>query len=532
MNRVSDDFKNDLSKVVQRQSDEINQQETKSGPHSFKTNPDDSASQKMTENKMNPSNKQESPAEEATTWKKGDWSDKPSFWTPAQPKPPAQDEAADKVPQGTGEQTTKKTDETLKHSATTSENAKSGLKGLMKTIGDFASLVFKSIADTTGRVATDYKLKEKGQNYVSSVRAFGEEALGHIPSSFRREGGKTERKPASEAETANDPEKTKTTPRDALSTFYKTPQGETALIKQLFSIPKSSVDSFKPFHLELTKQEASEVKKLQQTLSKGEEIPNLGDNAPLLLAAALKRQFINMKGMNENKFDALINAALKGQDVDLSGLKTEDKPIVEDFVAQIKDLKAVVEKRQYDALNNTLAFLEKEGRAKMTTQGIFRQSGDNFVITKARQDINEGKPINLAAIADPHVLPVVFKQTLKNLPGLNEGTPEFDRFLEAGGKGEPKSAEERVVALKEAIQKLPPETLSIVKRFVKFANEAIISQSSVNSMDAKNMAIVTGPLLMKRTSAATDLFAVGADMQFENAATVLLFQHADEIFGK
>ncbi|XP_015728588.2 rho GTPase-activating protein 33-like [Coturnix japonica] len=132
------------------------------------------------------------------------------------------------------------------------------------------------------------------------------------------------------------------------------------------------------------------------------------------------------------------------------------------------------------------------------------------------------------SVRDIHSVSSLCKMYFRELPNPLLTDQLYDKFLDAAGAAE----EERVQRMKDAIQQLPAphyRTLQYLMRHLA----SLAGNCSVTSMDARNLAIVWAPNLLRSQqspSACASNEAACMELQAQSAVVELLISHADVLF--
>lgn len=128
----------------------------------------------------------------------------------------------------------------------------------------------------------------------------------------------------------------------------------------------------------------------------------------------------------------------------------------------------------------------------LSTDGVYRQSGNLSVVQRLRLQIDQGNLCVLDTVDDVHVLTGALKLFFRELKEPLIPWDQVDKLLSAinqpGKKG-------KIKGLKEGLSKLPVANRSTLLALLKHL-EKVTSYKEVNRMAVANLAIVFGPTLM------------------------------------
>ncbi|XP_045473160.1 rho GTPase-activating protein 21 isoform X3 [Harmonia axyridis] len=132
----------------------------------------------------------------------------------------------------------------------------------------------------------------------------------------------------------------------------------------------------------------------------------------------------------------------------------------------------------------------------LQTIGIYRVPGNNASITALSEEVNrnyEDVPTDDARWTDVHVVSSLLKSFFRKLPDSLVTNSFYLSFIRADKIENPKH---RMQELKRLIKHLPPHNYHTLKHLVLHLNR-VMANSEVNKMDAKNVAIVFGPNIVR-----------------------------------
>ncbi|KAL3269637.1 hypothetical protein HHI36_008700 [Cryptolaemus montrouzieri] len=165
----------------------------------------------------------------------------------------------------------------------------------------------------------------------------------------------------------------------------------------------------------------------------------------------------------------------------------------------------------------------------LQTVGIYRVPGNNASITALSEEVNknyEDVPTDDVKWNDVHVVSSLLKSFFRKLPDSLVTNTFYLSFIKADKVEDPK---QRMQELKRLVKSLPPHNYYTLKHLVLHLNR-VMSNSEVNKMDAKNVAIVFGPNIVRPEEETM------ADMVSNNShqckILVTLLNHASWFFSE
>ncbi|XP_072215291.1 rho GTPase-activating protein 32-like [Excalfactoria chinensis] len=175
-------------------------------------------------------------------------------------------------------------------------------------------------------------------------------------------------------------------------------------------------------------------------------------------------------------------------------------------------------------LQSCSEFIEQHG----VVRGIYRLSGVTSKIQRLRHEFDSEQVPELS-VRDIHSVSSVCKMYFRELP--NPLVPEqlYDKFSDAARAA---TEEERLLRMKDAIQQLPAphyRTLEYLMRHLA----SLAGSSSVTNMDAKNLAIVWAPNLLRSQQSQSACVSGGAaclEVQTQAAVVEFLIGNTDVLF--
>ncbi|XP_035705583.1 uncharacterized protein LOC110845747 isoform X4 [Folsomia candida] len=160
--------------------------------------------------------------------------------------------------------------------------------------------------------------------------------------------------------------------------------------------------------------------------------------------------------------------------------------------------------------------------------GLYRIPGNNASVATLTERLNKGEepnPDKDPKWADVHVVASLIKSFLRRLPDPLLTDDRYQAFIVAADDSEQEKCRERMQLL---IQDLPDtnyETLKAVIMHLKHVAE----HGEHNRMDARNLAIVFGPTIVR--TAEENVTSMVQDMKNQCKIVELLISNADELFS-
>jgi leucine-rich repeat-containing protein 16 len=161
----------------------------------------------------------------------------------------------------------------------------------------------------------------------------------------------------------------------------------------------------------------------------------------------------------------------------------------------------------------------------LTTEGIFRLSGNATTISDYKEQINRGEFIDFSVPMDPNLLTGIMKQWFRELSNPLLTFERYPEFLKFGTHGDLVDFK----ALAAALAQLPTANRVLLLWLMKFLKK-VSEKGSVNKMEASNLAIVFGPTILRQpaTKAASkdELTATSS----QNKLCEVLIKNYDKLF--
>lgn len=132
----------------------------------------------------------------------------------------------------------------------------------------------------------------------------------------------------------------------------------------------------------------------------------------------------------------------------------------------------------------------------LSTQGIYRIPGNNASVTALTEEVNrnyEEVPQEDPRWNDLHVVSSLLKSYFRKMPESLVTNALYPKFIEADKIEDPRA---RLEEMKRLIDSLPPHNYHTLKHVVLHLKK-VVNNSEVNKMEAKNLAIVFGPTIVR-----------------------------------
>ncbi|KFU90302.1 T-cell activation Rho GTPase-activating protein, partial [Chaetura pelagica] len=176
-------------------------------------------------------------------------------------------------------------------------------------------------------------------------------------------------------------------------------------------------------------------------------------------------------------------------------------------------------------VQDLLAMLYMKGPS---TEGIFRKAANEKARKELKEELNKGENVDLKS-KSVHLLAVVLKDFLRNIPSKLLSTDLYEKWMQALGKP---SKQDKIEELKEVADKLPRPNHALLKHLLSLLQH-ISRNAETNRMDSSNLAICLGPNMLSPGTDSTLPLEVQKEMN--DKVTVLvefLINNCSEIFGE
>lgn len=132
----------------------------------------------------------------------------------------------------------------------------------------------------------------------------------------------------------------------------------------------------------------------------------------------------------------------------------------------------------------------------MNVVGIYRVPGNNASVTALTEEVNrnyDDVPQEDPRWNDVHVVSSLLKSYFRKMPDSLITSALYPKIIEADKIEDPR---QRLEEIKRLIERLPPHNYHTLKHIILHLRN-IVNNSDVNKMEAKNLAIVFGPTIIR-----------------------------------
>ncbi|XP_039296371.1 rho GTPase-activating protein 21-B isoform X3 [Nilaparvata lugens] len=172
---------------------------------------------------------------------------------------------------------------------------------------------------------------------------------------------------------------------------------------------------------------------------------------------------------------------------------------------------------------------EVEGRG-LEVVGVYRVPGNTAAVTNLTEQVNKASGgdviAGLVAQADVNVVSSLLKSLFRRLPDALLTSDLYPLFIAADKIPDPLL---RAATIRKLVHSLPDHHFETL-RFVMAHLKRVVARSEVNKMEARNLAIVFGPTLV-RTSDDDSMLTLVTDMSHQCRIVETLILHADWCFS-
>jgi len=131
-------------------------------------------------------------------------------------------------------------------------------------------------------------------------------------------------------------------------------------------------------------------------------------------------------------------------------------------------------------------------RNVITLEGLFRVSGTWGEINRLKASFESGELPDFQKVDNPHSISSLLDAYLRQLPDPLLTTALYDDFIRCGSIPD---IPERIKAVSVVIKQLPKAHFAVLKYLLPFFKD-ITTHVSKNKMDARNLGLIFGPILM------------------------------------
>lgn len=142
-------------------------------------------------------------------------------------------------------------------------------------------------------------------------------------------------------------------------------------------------------------------------------------------------------------------------------------------------------------VDETINYLEENNCVNV--EGLFRLAGSNDLVLEMKRSYDQGIPVHLSAVENPHNIACLLKLYLRELPQPLFTFEFYDCFIAADSI---KDEESRFQCLKTVLNLLPIGNRLIAQKLLGYLSK-VAKNSPVNKMSSTNIAIVFAPTLLR-----------------------------------
>lgn len=158
--------------------------------------------------------------------------------------------------------------------------------------------------------------------------------------------------------------------------------------------------------------------------------------------------------------------------------------------------------------------------------GIYRVPGNNAAVTALTEELNRGINVTLQdAKCDTNVVSSLLKSFFRKLPDSLLTSELYPRFIEADKIEDPK---ERLCEIKNILSDLPTYQYETLKHLILHLKK-VVDCSEVNKMEARNLAIMFGPTLVRKVE--DNMVTLVTDMSHQCRIVESLLLYAEWFFS-
>ncbi|CAG5119925.1 unnamed protein product, partial [Candidula unifasciata] len=160
--------------------------------------------------------------------------------------------------------------------------------------------------------------------------------------------------------------------------------------------------------------------------------------------------------------------------------------------------------------------------------GVYRVPGNSAAVTALTEEFNRGiDSVNIdnEKLLDINVISSLLKSFFRKLPEPLIPTDMYERFIEANRYPD---EDKRKLKIKRLLHLLPPHHNETLKRMAEHLNK-VASYGHINKMDAKNLAIMFGPTLVRKKG--DDTVSLVTDMSDQCRIVESIILHHDWFFS-
>ncbi|KAI4481989.1 hypothetical protein M0804_009008 [Polistes exclamans] len=163
--------------------------------------------------------------------------------------------------------------------------------------------------------------------------------------------------------------------------------------------------------------------------------------------------------------------------------------------------------------------------------GIYRVPGNTAAISQLTESVNKGfENINLQdpRWSDVNVISSLLKSFFRQLPDSLLTAELYPMFIDADKIEDP---QRRMATIRKLLRDLPEHHFETLK-YLMFHLKRIVEHSEVNKMEAKNIAIVFGPTLVRASGSRDNMVTMVTDMSHQCKIVESLLNNVDWFFSE
>ncbi|XP_015181862.1 PREDICTED: uncharacterized protein LOC107069240 isoform X3 [Polistes dominula] len=163
--------------------------------------------------------------------------------------------------------------------------------------------------------------------------------------------------------------------------------------------------------------------------------------------------------------------------------------------------------------------------------GIYRVPGNTAAISQLTESVNKGfENINLQdpRWSDVNVISSLLKSFFRQLPDSLLTAELYPMFIDADKIEDP---QRRMATIRKLLRDLPEHHFETLK-YLMFHLKRIVEHSEINKMEAKNIAIVFGPTLVRASGSRDNMVTMVTDMSHQCKIVESLLNNVDWFFSE
>ncbi len=178
-----------------------------------------------------------------------------------------------------------------------------------------------------------------------------------------------------------------------------------------------------------------------------------------------------------------------------------------------------------EVVTKSIEYLDKQSILKIV--GLFRLSGSAPVIKKLSEDIDAGKPVDFAQIADPHTVTGLLKLYFRE---MEEPLLTWDLYapLTASCAVTANCVSDKVRYLKQVVEQLPPLNRAVLAVLMRFLAK-VAAYAAFNKMPLHNVAVVFASNILRDRDAS--LLQTVEASPLVNNCVISLLEFQDYLLG-